>query len=146
MTAVISTHCRRPGCGRELTDRFSRMLGYGPECRKTMTDAELRAAIDRNTPGHTPPAAVRPASPQARRNHLEVTRVTAPTPAAKRCAHDGIPATCPLCRHEADPWRCAQRIITLTVRQPMDQRLAAQRAAAIRRYHPDAAHQLEIGS
>lgn len=143
MTAVISTHCR--GCHRELRDRFSRMLGYGPECRKGMTDAQLRAAVARNDPAYTPPAAVRPASAQARRNQAEVQRITAPEPAAKLCAaHSCPPASCALCRRDNDPWRTAERIITLTQRIPMDQRIELQRAAATRRYRPDT--QLTIGA
>ncbi|MGH3376012.1 MAG: DUF6011 domain-containing protein [Actinoallomurus sp.] len=130
MTAVVSTRCHR--CGAELRDRTSRVFGIGPECRKTMTDTQLRAAMNRNTPGHTPPAVVRPASPQARHNHAELERVTAPVVAEKRCTHDGIPAQCPLCRREADPWRCAQRIIATVQRLPMDQRIELQRAAARR--------------
>lgn len=143
MTAVLSTRCRR--CGAELTDRFSRKLGYGPECRKDLTPDQLADAIRTNQPGYVPRTQPpRPASVQARANRAEIARVTAPDVTAKRCAHDGTPGSCPLCRHEADPWKCAQRIIAITQRMPMDQRLAAQRAAAIRRYNPTT-HQLTIG-
>lgn len=142
MTAVISIHCRK--CGTPLRDRFSRTLGYGPECRRDMTAGQIADAVRANQPGYVPKATP-PISLEARRNHAEITRVTAPTPAAKRCVHDGIPGACPSCRHEADPWKCAQRIITATQRLPMDQRLAAQRATAIRRYQPAITHQLTIG-
>lgn len=110
MTAVVSTRCRK--CRAELRDSFSRKLGYGPECRKSMTSSQLADALRANQPGYIPKAAP-VVSAEARRTHGEVQRVTAPVVAAKRCAHDGIPGSCPLCRREADPWRCAERIIAL---------------------------------
>lgn len=126
MTAVVSTRCRR--CGADLRDRFSRMLGYGPECRKTMTDAQLRAAMARNTPGHIPAERPRPASSQARHNHAEVARATAPVVADKTCPHEDRPASCALCRRDNDPWRAAERIIALIQRQRTAERDAAYEA------------------
>ena len=114
MTAVVSTRCRK--CRAELRDSFSRKLGYGPECRKSMTSAQLADALRANQPGYIPQAAP-PVSSEARRNQVEVQRVTAPIVAAKRCEHDGIPNQCPLCRRNADPWRCAERIIALVQRK-----------------------------
>lgn len=146
MTAVVSTRCRR--CHAELTDRFSRKLGYGPECRKDMTPDQLVAAIRDNQPGVVPAATLRPASATARRNHAEIARVTAPDPAAKLCPHDDRPASCALCRRDNDPWRAAERIITLALRRPMAERLEAERAASrrlLRAHLPATAAQLTIG-
>lgn len=124
MTAVVSTRCRR--CNAELTDRFSRTLGYGPECRKSMTPDQLADAIRANQPGYVPRAQPpRPASATARRNHAEIERVTAPVVAAKRCVHDGIPGACPLCRRDNDPWRAAERIIALIKAEREEQRARA---------------------
>ena len=155
MTAVVSTRCRR--CGAELRDRFSRMLGYGPCCRKHMNPDQLADALLRNRPGYVPPATPRSASPQARRNRSEVARVTAPLALAERepagrrmqaspapvaepveetepratcSAHGGIAGACPQCRREAaEP---AARIIAATLRRPMAERLVAERAASRR--------------
>jgi hypothetical protein len=66
--------------------------------------------------------------------------------ATRRCEHDGIPGNCPLCRREADPARAAQRIVALITRTPMPERIAAQRAAALRHYRPDLTHQLTTGA
>jgi hypothetical protein len=140
MTAVISIHCRK--CGTPLRDRFSRTLGYGPECRKDMTAGQIADAVRANQPGYVP-TATPPVSLEARRNHAEIQRVTAPAPAAKRCVHEDTPATCALCRRDNDPKRITDRIIALVQRIPMDQRLAAQKAAAIRRYNRDTAAQAE---
>jgi hypothetical protein len=139
VTAVVSTRCRR--CGTDLRDRFSRMLGYGPECRKTMTDAQIRAAMVRNTPGHIP--AARPASATARRNHAEIARVTAPVVADKQCTHGDRPASCALCRRDNDPWRCAERIIALIQRQRRAERDAAYEAW--KAAHAPQPEQLTIG-
>lgn len=110
MSAVVSTRCRK--CRAELRDSFSRKLGYGPECRKSMTSAQLADALRANQPGYIPKATP-PVSAEAHRNHAEIERVTAPVVAAKRCVHDGIAGACPKCRHEADPWHCADRIIAI---------------------------------
>jgi hypothetical protein len=109
MSAVLSTHCSV--CRKDLTDPLSRRYGIGPDCRAKMTPEQLADAIRRNQPGYIPKA--RPVSGQARRNHAEIERVTAPVVAAKRCIHDGIAGACPKCRHEADPWHCADRIIAI---------------------------------
>ena len=123
MSAVVSTRCRK--CRAELRDSFSRKLGYGPECRKSMTSGQLADALRANQPGYIPKAKpVRP-SPQARHNQAEVQRVTAPVVEAKRCHHDGIAGACPQCRHEADPWHCADRIIRLIQTQREEERSRA---------------------
>jgi len=129
MTAVISTHCRI--CRKDLTDPLSRRYGIGLECRKGMTAEQLTDAIRRNQPGYVPKATP-PVSAQANRNHAEVQRVTAPVVAEKLCSHDARPASCPLCRREADPWRCAKRIIALRQQMTRDERLDTERAAARR--------------
>lgn len=133
MSAVVSTRCRK--CRAELRDSFSRKLGYGPECRKSMTSAQLADALRANQPGYVPKAAP-PVSAEARRNQAEIQRVTAPVVEAKRCHHDGIAGACPQCRHEADPWHCADRIIAL---------VKAKREEARSRAYADwlAAHQPE---
>lgn len=128
MTAVISTCCSI--CGKDLTDPLSRRYGIGPDCRARMTAEQLTDAIRRNQPGYIPKA--RPASPQAHRNHAELQRVTAPTPAEKLCEHENRPAACPLCRRDNDPARCAERVIALRQRMPRAERLEAERAAARR--------------
>ena len=140
MTITRAGHsCRE--CGKPLTDRISRLFGYGPDCRRQMTDAQLTAAMRQTAaeaaPGYIPPD--RPASPQARHNTAQArhaaTPPRAPSPrdeppadihaemaaadaaddtrmAPAVCArHGGLVGACPQCRHEADPTRAAKRII-----------------------------------
>jgi hypothetical protein len=133
MSAVRSTRCSI--CRKDLTDPLSRRYGIGPDCRAEMTPEQLADAIRRNQPGYIPKAAP-PVSAEARRNHAEIGRVTAPVVEAKRCHHDGIAGACPQCRHEADPWHCADRIIGLIKAQREEARsrayadwLAKQRTA-----------------
>jgi hypothetical protein len=38
--------CRGPGCGRELTDRVSRMRGYGEECDPEPRTGHSRFEVD----------------------------------------------------------------------------------------------------
>jgi hypothetical protein len=102
-----------------------------------MSAEQLADALRRNQPGYVPKDAPARPSPTARRNHAEIARVTAPTPAAKRCTHEGVPGSCPLCRRDNDPSRAAERIIAVITAMPMSERLEAERAAAIRRYRPD---------
>jgi hypothetical protein len=122
MSAVLSTRCSV--CRKDLTDPLSRRYGIGPDCRAQMTPEQLADAIRRNQPGYIPKAAP-PVSSQARRNHTEIQRVTAPVVAAKRCRHDGIAGACPRCRHEADPWHCAERIIAIVQAQREEERSRA---------------------
>jgi hypothetical protein len=140
VTAVVSTRCSE--CHAGLTDPLSRRYGIGPDCRKTMTPAELADALRRNQPGYIP--AARPASLEARRNHAEVARVTAPTPKAKRCVHEAIPASCALCRRDNDPYRAAERIIALVKAQREAEREAAY--AAWKAAHAPRPEQLAIGA
>jgi hypothetical protein len=122
MTAVLSTRCSV--CRKDLTDPLSRRYGIGPDCRAEMTAEQLADAIRRNQPGYIP-RAPQPVSSQARRNHAEIQRVTAPVVEAKRCDHDGIAGACPQCRHEADPWHCADRIIALVQARREEERSRA---------------------
>jgi hypothetical protein len=92
-----------------------------------MTPEQLVDAIRANQPGYIPKGV--PPSVEARRNHAEIQRVTSPVPKAKRCIHEAIPASCALCRRDNDPYRCAERVITLVQRLPMTERLDVQRKA-----------------
>lgn len=102
-------------CKRPLRDRTSRLFGVGPDCRRGMTDAQLRDALALTKaeadPAYIPPE--RPPSPQARHNNATARAVIerAVRPETATCHHDGIPGRCPQCRAEADPWRAARRII-----------------------------------
>ena len=133
MTAVLSTRCSV--CRKDLTDPLSRRYGIGPDCRAQMTPEQLADAIRRNQPGYIPkaPPAV---SVEARRNQAEVQRVTAPVVEAKRCHHDGIAGACPQCRHEADPWHCADRIIRLVQARREEERARAY-ADYLAKHRPD---------
>lgn len=152
MTAVRFTHCR--GCGQPLTDRFSRMVGWGPKCRKGMTPEQLVAAVRSNQPGYVPSGEPAAPSAAARRNRAEVAAVTAPIPAPKpaaeperpstapaaepaesmagRCGHGALRGACGICRRANDPRYAADRILAETLRRPMAERLDAERAAARR--------------
>jgi hypothetical protein len=98
LTRLQSRTCRE--CGRDLTDGLSLRYRTGPDCRKTMTGEQLRAAMDltkaENVPGYIPPD--RPASVTARQNHAAVQAAAEPPPTC--AAHGGILGQCPLCRHE----------------------------------------------
>lgn len=145
MNPLSYTHCRK--CETALDGRFARMLGYCGPCRDTLTDTELRAAMAGADP--TPPAATtRPAARPTPAPALQPTAAPRGEPDdVPLCQpHGGILGRCALCRRDADPWRAAERIITLTQRMPMNQRIAAQRAAAERRYRPATTHQLTIGA
>lgn len=141
MTAVVSTRCRWPGCSVELTDKFSRRVGYGSEHWKLLTPQQQEDAIRANQPGYVPKA--RSASAEARRNHAEVARVTAPVPAEKLCPHEDRPASCALCRRDNDPWRAAERIIAVVQRQRTAERDAAYEAW--KATHQPEPEQLTIG-
>lgn len=140
MSVVLSTRCSE--CRANLTDPLSRRYGIGPECRKTMTAAELADALRRNRPGHIP--AARPTSAEARRNHAEIVRVTETPTAAKRCVHEAIPASCALCRRDNDPNRAAERIIALIQARREVERDA--RYAAWKATHQPQPEQLTIGA
>ena len=140
MTAVVSTRCRR--CGAELTDPFSRKVGYGPECRKDMTPDQLVAAIRANQPGHIP--AARSATATARVTNAQARDTVENAAHGPRCVHDGIPGSCALCRRDNNPAGTADRIIALIQRQ----RTAARDAAyeAWKAAHQPEPEQLEIGA
>lgn len=123
MTAVVSTRCRR--CGAELTDRFSRKLGYGPECRKDLTPEQIADAVRRNQPGYVPRAEPpRPASVQARINRSEA--LTAVDQVVEcDCGSGAVAGRCPECRaEERDPMGVLAKRV-----QRVIERVRAQRAA-----------------
>lgn len=98
MTAVVSTRCRR--CGAELTDRFSRKLGYGPECRKDLTPEQIADAVRRNQPGYVPRAAApRPASVQARVNRADALAAVGQVVECG-CGSGALAGRCPECAAE----------------------------------------------
>lgn len=146
MNPLSYSHCRK--CETALDGRFARMLGYCGPCRDTLTDAELRAAMDGADP--TPPAAtVRTA---ARPAPAPAPQPTTPAPPDEPddgplCQpHGGILGRCALCRRDDDPKRITERIVAVIQRMPMDQRIELQRAAAVRRYRPATTQQLTIGA
>lgn len=106
-------NCRE--CGRPLHDRISKLFRVGSDCRKGMTNEQLRAAMAQTraeaAPGYIPPT--RPASPRAQRTNAVARAVIeqAQQPARATCVHGGMPGACPDCRYEADPANAAARII-----------------------------------
>ncbi|MGI5223570.1 hypothetical protein [Actinoallomurus sp. CA-142502] len=144
MNAIGYSHCRK--CETALRSRFPRKLGYCGPCRDALTDTELRAAMagaDPTPPAATASAAERPApapAPQPTTPALP----SEPDDVPLCQPHGGVLGRCALCRRDDDPKRITDRVITEIQRLPMDQRIAAQRATAIRRYRPAA--QLTIGA
>lgn len=134
--------CRE--CDRPIHDRISKLFRVGSDCRKRMTPAQLRAAMEQtrneNDPAFIPPE--RPASPRAQRTNA-VARATialAQEPARAMCVHDGIRGACPGCRYEADPRNAAARII----REVQGERRAA-REHAYRTWQAGQSEQLTLG-
>jgi hypothetical protein len=137
---IVTTRCRI--CGKDLRDPLSRRYGIGPDCRKTMTAAELADALRRNQPGHIP--AARPPSAQALANNADARRATEEPEVALCAPHGGVRGSCALCRRDNDPNRAAERIIALIqVRREAerDARYAAWKAA-----HQPEPEQLTIGA
>lgn len=123
MTAVLSTHCR--SCHRELTDAFSRKLGYGPECRKDLTPEQLADAIRANQPGYVPRAeAPRPASVQARINRADALAAVDEVVECG-CGSGARAGRCPECRLEqTDP----MKVLAIRVQRVIE-RVRAERTA-----------------
>lgn len=146
MTAVISTHCRRPGCGRELTDRFSRMIGYGPECRKDMTPEQVTDAIRANQPGYTPKTfRPQPASIQARANRADALAAIDQVVECG-CGSGAEAGHCPECRAEqTDPIGVLAKRVARVIARIRAQR-AAERDAAYEAWLAAHPHQLTIGA
>lgn len=104
MTAVVSTRCRWPGCGIELTDRFSRRVGYGSEHWKLLTPQQQVDALRANQPGYIPKA--RPPSAHATVTNAAARQAAqAPTEADLcACGSGAVAGRCPPCnRAERDP-------------------------------------------
>jgi hypothetical protein len=145
MTAVVSTRCRR--CHAELRDRFSRTLGYGPECRKLMTPERLADAIRANQPGYVPRAAPRPVSVQARANRADALAAVGEVVECG-CWSGAAAGRCPECRAEQlEP----MKVLAIRVQRVIE-RIRAQRSAERdARYaawlaeHPPEPEQLTIG-
>ena len=123
MTAVVSTRCRR--CHAELTDRFSRKLGYGPECRKDLTSDQLADAIRANQPGYVPRAQPpRPASVQARINRADALSAVDEVVECG-CGSGALAGRCPECLAEQrDPMGVLAKRV-----QRVIERVRAQRSA-----------------
>ena len=144
MTITRTGHACRE-CGKPLTDRISKLFGVGPDCRRTMTDTQLQAAMRQTRaeadPGYIPPD--RPASLRARRNNAQAraTVARAQEPAKATCVHGGKPGACPMCRRDNDPWRAAERIIA-----EIQQERCAARDAAWRAWQAAHAEQLTLES
>ena len=146
MTAVVSTRCRR--CRAELTDRFSRTLGYGPECRKLMTPEELADAIRANQPGYVPRAAVpQPASVQARANRADALAAVEQVVECG-CGSGALAGRCPECQaEETDP----MGVLAKRVQRVIERIRAMRTAERDARYeawlaeHPPQPEQLTIG-
>jgi hypothetical protein len=113
---VLRTTCQNPGCGLPLTDRFSRTIGYGPECRKKLTPAELVAAIRANNPATAPIPEQRPASARAQVVNDQARRTAAEAARPVDCdRHPGHrKAACPVCRSEDGVQHIADRVIEET--------------------------------
>lgn len=138
MTAVISTRCRR--CHAELTDRFSRMLGYGPECRKDLSPEQIADAIRANQPGHVPRAEVpRPVSVQARATRADALAAVDQVVECG-CGSGALAGRCPECRAEqTDPMGILAKRVTRVIERVRAQR-AAERDARYEAWlaaHPD---------
>lgn len=123
MTAVVSTRCRR--CHTELTDRFSRKLGYGPECRKDLTPEQIADAVRRNQSGYVPRAEPpRLASVQARINRSEAL-ATVDEVVECGCGSGAVAGRCPECRMEE---REPMKVLAIRVQRVIE-RVRAERAA-----------------
>jgi hypothetical protein len=146
MTAVLSTHCR--GCHRELTDRFSRMIGYGPECRKDLTPEQLADAIRANQLGYIPRAqAPRPASVQARADRADALAAVGEVVECG-CGSGALVGRCPECRLEqTDPMKVLAIRVQRVIERIREQRTAERdaRYEAWRAAHPAEPEQLMIG-
>lgn len=123
MTAVVSTRCRR--CGAELTDRFSRKLGYGPECRKDLTPEQIADAVRANQPGYIPRAtAPQPASDHARANRADALAAVDQVVECG-CGSGAQAGRCPECLAEQrDPMGVLAKRV-----QRVIERIRAQRSA-----------------
>jgi hypothetical protein len=98
VTAIVSTRCRR--CGAELSDRFSRKLGYGPECRKDLTPDQIADAVRANQPGYVPRAQPpQPASVQARINRSDALAAVDQVVECG-CGSGALAGRCPECLAE----------------------------------------------
>jgi hypothetical protein len=144
VTAVLSTHCR--GCHRELTDPFSRKLGYGPECRKDLTPEQLADAIRANQPGYIP-RAPQPVSVQARANRADALAAVDQVVECG-CGSGALAGRCPECRLEqTDP----MRVLAIRVQRVIERVRAERAAERDARYeawlaaHPPEPEQLTIG-
>lgn len=138
MSAVISTRCSN--CGANLRDRTSRMFSLGPECRKTMSDDELRAALARNTPDHIPTD--KPASVRARVTNAHARQAARPVITADlcECGSGAIAGRCPPCMRETrDPMGVLAERVAQTIEEIRAERTAARDAA----YHAFTATQEE---
>lgn len=144
MSAVVSTHCRN--CRKELTDRFSRMLGYGPECRKDLTPDQLADAIRANQPGYIPRAS-QPVSVQARVNRADALAAVDQVVECG-CGSGAVAGRCPECRMEE---REPMRVLAIRVQRVIERIRAQRTAERDARYaawlaeHPPEPEQLTIG-
>jgi hypothetical protein len=142
MTAVVSTRCRR--CHAELTDRFSRKLGYGPECRKVMSAGQLADALRANQPGYIPKA--QPASVQARINRADAL-ATADQVVECGCGSGALAGRCPECLAEQrDPMGVLAKRVQRVIERVRAQRTAARdaRYEAWLAAHPPEPEQLAL--
>lgn len=133
MTLTQSRTCRE--CGRELTDRVSRMYRVGPDCRREMSGEQLAAALKQTKaeaqPGYIPPA--RKPSIDAQLTNRAARAVAAQAEAPIVCdAHGGVLGQCPLCIAEAKA--PAARIIRLVKADGLAARRAERVAVLTRRY------------
>lgn len=126
MTAVVTTRCSR--CGADLRDRTSRMFGIGPECRKAMTDADLREAMARNTPGHIP--AERPTSGRAHAVNAAARQAAQPVTDRELCScgSGAVKGRCPPCRVPVNPAAELAASVASTIARIRAERTAARDA------------------
>lgn len=149
MTAVVSTRCRWPGCHIELTDRFSRRVGYGSEHWKLLTPEQQVDAIRSNQPGYVPrTVSPQPASVQARINRADALATVGEVMECG-CGSGAQAGRCPECLAEQrDPMGVLARRVQRVIERIRAQRTAARdaRYEAWLAAHPPEPEQLTIGA
>lgn len=132
ITRLAARTCRI--CGKELTDAVSRRFRVGPDCRKTMTGEQLRAAAALTKaeadPGYIPPT--KAATAQALHTNAAARQTVAQAEAPKVCEpHGGLIDQCPLCRRPTTAAQAAEMLadqVARYIRQVHVQRRAARDA------------------
>lgn len=149
MTIVLHTRCRWPGCGIELTDKFSRRVGYGSEHWTRLTPEQQEDAIRANQPGYLPKA--QPPSARAVAVNAQAQQAAKPpTPADLcSCGSGAVVGRCPPCnRLEREPMAVLAEGVAAIIDRIRAQRTAERDAQyeAWQAAHRPEPEQLTIGA